>query len=39
MTGLFSKGLPSGPILAGLWPKTTEAAETAKAALNNNRIL
>ena len=36
-TGLLSKGLPSGPILAGLWAKT---ADTAKAnRLNCIRIL
>ena len=36
-TGLLSKGLPSGPILAGLWAKT---ADTVKAnRLNCIRIL
>ena len=37
-TGLLSRGLPSGPILAGLWPKTTET-DKAKATLTNIRIL
>jgi hypothetical protein len=39
MMGLLRRGLPSGPILAGFWLKTLEAADKATATLKRIRIV